>query len=97
RDPKMLEQDFGLPVYAIVPRSESEAEAERKGAEHEKLIALRDAHDPAVEALRSLRTSVEFLFHDASNRVLAIGGPAPAVGKSFVSANISALMAQVGR
>ncbi|HEU4617133.1 MAG TPA: CpsD/CapB family tyrosine-protein kinase, partial [Gammaproteobacteria bacterium] len=31
------------------------------------------------------------------NRILTIGGPAPEVGKSFVSANLGALIAQLGR
>lgn len=95
RDPKALEQAFNLPVYAIVPRSAAEIRTTGKGdAQH--LIVLEDPLDPAVESLRSLRTSVQFLMQEASSNVLAIGGPAPAVGKSFVSANLAVLLAQVG-
>jgi tyrosine-protein kinase Etk/Wzc len=97
RDPKALEQHFGMPVYAIVPRSEAEIRENEKDATSMQLIALDDPHDPAVESLRSLRTSIEFLFHESPNRILTIGGPAPEVGKSFVSANVGALMAQAGR
>lgn len=96
RDPKVLEQHFGLPVYAIVPRSQTEAQ-NRPESKSQTLIALRDPQDAAVESLRSLRTSLEFLFHESPNRILAIGGPAPEIGKSFVAANLGTLMAQVGR
>src|SRR5690606_22026829 len=88
RDPKILEQHFGMPVYAIVPRSELMATDARKPGAVGGLLAERDPNDPAIESLRSLRTSLEFLFHEAPSRILTIGGPAPDVGKSFVSANI---------
>ncbi len=95
-DPKIIEQSFGLPVYAIVPRSAAEIrEKADRGDGH--LIALGDPMDPAVESLRSLRTSLQFLLNEAERNVLAIGGPAPEVGKSFVSANLAVLMAQVGK
>lgn len=91
-DPKDLEQAFDLPVYAIVPRSDIERQL---GERH--LIAVHAPDDPAVESLRSLRTSLEFLLKESGSRIITIGGPAPAVGKSFVSANLAVLFAQVGR
>lgn len=97
RDPKVLERHFALPVYAIVPRSETLAAEDRKHVVSASLLAVRDPNEPAIESLRSLRTSIEFLFHETPNRILTIGGPAPDVGKSFVSANLGALIAQVGR
>ncbi|HEX5421892.1 MAG TPA: polysaccharide biosynthesis tyrosine autokinase [Gammaproteobacteria bacterium] len=97
-DPKVLEQHFGLPVYAIVPRSEAEAARSRAGKDGgAALLAVHDPQDPAVESLRSLRTSMEFLFHESPSRIVTIGGPAPALGKSFVSANLGVLLAQVDR
>lgn len=97
RDPKILEQHFSMPVYAIVPHSDAETREGAKDRGEPQLLALDDPQDPAVESLRSLRTSIEFLFHEAPSRVLTIGGPAPGVGKSFVSANLALLMSQVGR
>lgn len=97
RDPKVLERHFGMPVYAIVPRSETAFAESRKQSTTLPLISLRDPHDPAVEGLRSLRTSMSFLLQETSGSVLTIGGPAPEVGKSFVSANLGALLAQIGR
>lgn len=97
RDPKILEQHFGMPVYAIVPRSELMFADARKGRGGSALLVERDPNDPAIESLRSLRTSLEFLFHETPSRILTIGGPAPEIGKSFISANLGALMAQAGR
>ena len=97
RDPKVLEQHFGLPVYAIVPLSDAEADVDNATEKSLRLIATRDPHDPAVESLRSLRTSLEFLLRESRNNVLTIGGPAPGVGKSFVCSNLGALLAQTGR
>jgi len=97
RDPKILEQHFAMPVYAIVPRSELMVADARKSGGGSALLVERDPNDPAIESLRSLRTSLEFLFHEAPSRILTIGGPAPEIGKSFVSANLGALMAQAGR
>ena len=52
--------------------------------------------DLAIEALRSLRTSLHFAMHEASNNRLMISGPSPQVGKTFVSVNLAAVVAQTG-
>src|SRR5699024_8632625 len=51
----------------------------------------------AIEALRSLRTSLYFAMMDASNKVISLSGPSPAVGKSFVSSNLAVVLAQAGQ
>jgi tyrosine-protein kinase Etk/Wzc len=53
--------------------------------------------DLAVESLRSLRTSLHFATLEAKNNILMISGPSPAVGKSFVSCNLAAIIAQTGQ
>jgi tyrosine-protein kinase Etk/Wzc len=97
RDPKVLEQHFGLPVYAIIPRSVAELQQEKKEAGTLQFLALDDPAEPAVESLRSLRTSIAFLLQESPTRVLTIGGPAPGVGKSFIAANLGLLLAQTGQ
>ncbi|HEX7079605.1 MAG TPA: polysaccharide biosynthesis tyrosine autokinase [Gammaproteobacteria bacterium] len=96
RDPKDLEQHFDLPVYAIVPRSRGEARARSGRFGRSPLLAVASPDDPAVESLRSLRTSLEFLLHEAPNRIVAIGSAAPDMGKSFITANLGVVMAQAG-
>lgn len=103
--PAQLE-DAGLPVYATIPLSDQQGklsqwldEKLKNGGANPKsaLLALENPADPAIEALRSLRTSLHFAMMDAGNPVLMISGPSPSVGKSFVSANLAVALAQIGR
>ncbi|MBY6105292.1 polysaccharide biosynthesis tyrosine autokinase [Ferrimonas balearica] len=99
-------EGIGLSVYATVPKSDFEAklEAEQRRLPIEKrlsggdaLLAKANPADLSIEALRSLRTSLHFAMLEASNNILMISGPAPAVGKSFISANLATVMAQAGQ
>jgi len=104
--PDQLEEQ-GIPVYAAVPLSEHQQKLDRlvammrrrKRSKHEPipLLAINDPADLAIEALRSLRTSLHFAMMEASNKVMMISGPSPEVGKSFISANLAAVLAQVGQ
>ncbi|ARB45389.1 polysaccharide biosynthesis tyrosine autokinase [Alloalcanivorax xenomutans] len=104
--PDQLEEQ-GISVYAAIPLSESQQKLDRvvdalrrrKRSKHEPipLLAEKDPADLAIEALRSLRTSLHFAMMEADNKVLMISGPSPGVGKSFVTANLAAVLAQVGQ
>lgn len=89
---------LGLPVYAGIPQSASQRELNVRGKRRNKgkhgtnLLAIENPADLAIEALRSLRTSLHFGMMDAKNNVLMISGPSPKVGKSFVSTNLAAVM-----
>jgi tyrosine-protein kinase Etk/Wzc len=50
-----------------------------------------------VEGLRGLRATLQFGLIDAPNRVVAITSPAPSDGKSFLCANLAALIAESGK
>ncbi|ADV28814.1 capsular exopolysaccharide family [Pseudoxanthomonas suwonensis 11-1] len=105
-DPAVIEE-LGLPVYAAIPLSNSKAlpsaKRDRKGLHHiradgrQHLLAVAEPADLAVEALRSLRTSLHFAMLEAKNNILTISGPRPGVGKTFVSANLGAVIAQGGQ
>ena len=58
------------------------------------MLAQNLPTDPAVEAIRALRTSVYFTLMEAKNNVLMISGVTSGVGKSFVSINLAVVMAQ---
>lgn len=104
--PDQLEEQ-GIPVYAAVPLSEQQQKLDRlvaalrrrKRSKHEPipLLAVNDPADLAIEALRSLRTSLHFAMMEAANKVMMITGPSPQVGKSFITANLAAVLAQVGQ
>ena len=101
-DPEIIEQ-LGIPVYASIPLSKGQSliEASLKGngraTAGSLLLAVNNPADLAVESLRSLRTSLHFATLEAKNNILMISGPSPAVGKSFVSCNLAAIIAQTGQ
>ncbi len=98
-DPRLIESRLGLPVVITIPHSDLQAEESRrlKLATHDHhILALNHPEDLAMESLRSLRTSLSFTMSDARNRVVMISGPAPGIGKSFVSSNLAVILAQTG-
>jgi tyrosine-protein kinase Etk/Wzc len=61
------------------------------------LLAKTHPFDPSIEGLRGLRSTLQFGLLDAPNRVVAFTSPAPSDGKSFICANLAALLAETGR
>ncbi|PTB89167.1 tyrosine-protein kinase [Pseudidiomarina aestuarii] len=104
---EQLEEE-GINVYASVPLSEVQEQMNEKLARLARrsrggesltapLLAKDDPTDLAIEALRGLRTSLHFAMLEARNNVIMISGPSPGVGKSFVTANLAAVLAQSGQ
>jgi len=93
---------IGLPVYASIPMSDWQIELEKKQkgkktlTVEETLLTVSNPADLSIEALRSLRTSLHFAMMEAKNNILMISGPSPSIGKSFVSANMAAVVAKSG-
>lgn len=103
--PEQIEE-LGINVYASIPQSPTQTEMnERLGklvgrtreAHDLPFLALEDPSDLAIEAMRGLRTSLHFAMLEAKNKVIMISGPAPGVGKSFVTLNLAAVLAQAGQ
>ncbi|UIJ40631.1 polysaccharide biosynthesis tyrosine autokinase [Vibrio kanaloae] len=97
-------EEIGLPVYAAVPKSDLQVELtnrfkskkqQTKGTQ--ALLAESNPADLSVEALRGLRTSLHFAMLEAKNNILMISGPAPGIGKSFISTNFAAVAAKTGQ
>ncbi|MCL6349804.1 tyrosine-protein kinase Wzc [Pectobacterium polaris] len=103
-NPEQLEE-LGINVYASVPLSEWQQKKDRallgkgnkKNVRATELLAVGNPADLAIEAIRSLRTSLHFAMMEAKNNVLMISGASPAIGKTFVSANLGAVIAQSGQ
>jgi tyrosine-protein kinase Etk/Wzc len=99
--PEAIEQ-LGLPVYASIPysilqKTEDDKVSRGRGrSAGSTLLAISHPTDLAIEALRSLRTSLHFAMHEADNNRLMISGPSPQVGKTFVSVNLAVVIAQTG-
>ena len=93
---------LGLPVYASIPFSEKGRELAANHGRynhggHQRLLALKAPTYLAMEALRSLRTSLHFARFKTKNNMLMITAPSPGVGKTFVCANLAVTMAQAGQ
>ncbi|AXT69674.1 polysaccharide biosynthesis tyrosine autokinase [Vibrio sp. dhg] len=93
---------IGLAVYASVPKSVLQLDIankakRKKQIKDQSLLAEINPADLSIEALRGLRTSLHFAMMEAKNNVLMISGPAPGIGKSFISTNFAAVTAKTGQ
>ena len=96
KDSNQIENELDLPVYATVPRSPTQ-ESRIKLLKKKKsipILAIKNGDDIAIESLRSMRTAIHFALNNAKNNIIMISGPAPEVGKSFISTNLAAILAQ---
>lgn len=103
--PEQLEE-IGINVYASVPVAESLVSNERSiknirkkitHKEYTGLLATTNPADLAIEAIRGLRTSLHFAMIEARNNILMISGASPNAGKTFISSNLAAVVAQTGK
>ncbi|MBL5902089.1 polysaccharide biosynthesis tyrosine autokinase [Serratia fonticola] len=103
--PEQLEER-GINVYASIPLSQWQVDADKKliksngrksNTRSNKLLSIGNPTDIAVEAIRSLRTTLHFAMIDATNNTLMISGTSPAIGKTFVTANLAVVIAQTGQ
>ena len=101
-DPNEIEA-LGLPVYASVPYSDYQdkltgfSRARKSKDKPKSILAIDNPADLSIEALRSLRTSLHFAMMESKNNIIAISGPSPGVGKSFISVNLATVLAQSGK
>lgn len=99
-DPSQIEE-LGLPVYASIPvspKQENDSVRGRFRADGKlHLLAVNDPADLAIEAIRSLRTSLHFARLEAKNNIVLISGSSPNAGKTFVSSNLATVIAQAGQ
>ncbi|MFW1953196.1 polysaccharide biosynthesis tyrosine autokinase [Acinetobacter beijerinckii] len=96
KDSTQIEREFDLPVYATVPRSPIQETRINilKKKKNIPILAVKHNDDIAVESLRSIRTAIHFALANAKNNIIMIAGPAPEVGKSFISTNLATIFAQ---
>lgn len=102
--PEELEE-IGINVYASIPVSEALAKKNMQSngwkkkniSEYQSFLAIEKPADLAIEAIRGLRTSLHFAMMEARNNILMISGASPNAGKTFVSSNLAAIIAQAGK
>jgi tyrosine-protein kinase Etk/Wzc len=99
-EPEEIEKKLGLTVSAAIPHSTSQKRLfsrmrNNKGA---TLILPQDSpFDITIESLRSFRSLLQFIMPASRNNIIMLTGPTPGVGKSFVSANLAAVLASIGK
>ncbi|MEY0220226.1 polysaccharide biosynthesis tyrosine autokinase [Providencia rettgeri] len=86
---------LGVNVYATIPFSNYEKKLIAAG--NKRPLALENPADTAVEAIRSLRTSVYFSVMNQGNNLVMISSASPGVGKSFVNSNMAVVLANAGK
>ncbi|WP_342611696.1 polysaccharide biosynthesis tyrosine autokinase [Burkholderia ambifaria] len=99
KDSSDIERRTGLSVYGTIPDSPMQRTAAATAARRgyiPSLLANEIPADAAIESLKSLRTALGLTLLDANNNRVLLTGPSPGVGKSFVSANLAAVMAAAG-
>ncbi|RSN75498.1 polysaccharide biosynthesis tyrosine autokinase [Acinetobacter haemolyticus] len=96
KDSSQIERELDLPVYATVPHSpvQETRMSILKKKKSIPILAVKNSDDIAVESLRSIRTAIHFALNNAKNNIVMIAGPAPEVGKSFISTNLATIFAQ---
>jgi tyrosine-protein kinase Etk/Wzc len=91
---------FGVPVDAVIPHSANRTLRSRKPSKklgRTLLLAQAVEDEGAIESLRALRSSYQLSTLGSKNKVISIVGPTPGVGKSFVAANLSAVLSGAGK
>lgn len=102
-----LEELTGKRVYVSIPRSalqqkwSESLKRSRKAKKQDSeyfILAAKLPDDPAIEALRSLRSTLHFAKasndKNTSNNHVCILSPTPNIGKSFISVNLAYLIAE---
>jgi polysaccharide biosynthesis transport protein len=77
----------GVPILAVIPVDPPP---------DPRPVAVSKPHDPAVEAYRTLRTSVQFLGIEKPLRVIQVSSSIQAEGKTTTIANLAVMLARAG-
>lgn len=86
--PAELEEVSGAPVLGAI--------AFDRAAVHTPLITSLGTHHPRFEAVRILRTNLQFLDIDRDNKVITITSSLAGEGKSTTACNLAIALAQTG-
>lgn len=102
KDPERLEAKTGVPVIATVPHSNTLAKLAKNKKINNSLLTNIDSDSLSYEAIKSLRTHLMFGMPNQSKsnqraRIILVTGESPAIGKSFISANLTEVFGQLDK
>jgi tyrosine-protein kinase Etk/Wzc len=95
-----VEKKLALPVYGTIPESKVQSTlfVRRKSvSKASQLLHVLAPTDLAVESLRSLHVALQFAMSDTANKNILITGPTASLGKSFIAANLAAVLGASGK
>ncbi|EMY33587.1 lipopolysaccharide biosynthesis protein [Arthrobacter crystallopoietes BAB-32] len=97
RSAEMIEKQFGVPVIGTIP-------VDKRMQDHRQVVetgAIESSSDRTAhamsEALRELRTNLNFVDVDNPPRVIVVTSSVPGEGKSSVTANLAVTIAASGK
>jgi capsular exopolysaccharide synthesis family protein len=88
RTPAELEEIAGAPVLGAIAFDRAAAET--------PLITSLGTHHPRFEAVRILRTNLQFIDVDRDHKVITVTSSVPGEGKSTTACNLAIALAQTG-
>ena len=97
---KEAREVFGYTLLGMIPAcGKSEKQTPQDGSERSatKLVVRDNPRSPMSETYRMLQANLKFLSSDQELKTIVVTSSVPAEGKSTVSANLAAVMAQSGR
>jgi len=99
KTPKEVREAFGYPVLGVIPLATNKVRSHHENAESKtQEIAVRDnPNSQTSEIYRMIQANLKFLRSDKRLNTIVVTSAAPKEGKSTVSANLAAAIAQLGR
>lgn len=92
-----IERETNTSVLAKVPQN-PDTGLNLKFRKTRKTHVQTDPDDPLSESIRSILTAIDFSFNmNREHQVIMVSGIMPGVGKSFISTNLAATFAMVGK
>lgn len=100
QDGEDIELQTGLATLAYIPESNRQRQLMRwymPRADEPRLLARRSPEEPAIESLRSFRSTLTLPTMEGEPKSLLIAAPTAGLGKTFIAANLAALLAAANK
>jgi polysaccharide biosynthesis transport protein len=90
-----LEEHIGAPVLIAIPRFT--VQSTKRRPQRRGLVTIHEPSQPAAEAYRTLRTSLQFHAAQTGAKVFMVVSATPGEGKTTTAANLAVVLAHAGK